>query len=364
MPPTDVNRQLAEKDFALVFGIANYPRFGEGATESNLGGPVHDAKEVTRWLAEDAGVPCQNIRCITSEGEGDCKVVDGAYQLLYDGSVRPEAADIARPFEHFLNTSSNIIGGPSALGRRLWIYMAGHGMSPAVSMSDVCIFPANANWRGLVSNFCATKWADGLSRCQPFDEIVLWMDCCQRTCYGLSPYAPDIVDVEYRPAPAKRFYLGAVSHGGIAFEAPDPPPDGPVRGLFTKTLLGALRGGVQLSPSGYVTSLALRDFFEGKTCVMRATVAGQDVTQRARVLAGASDNLDLVHVQTAVLPTVRVPTGLSPGTSVELLDHTRTRLGDFAVAADGAVLLTIPSGLYQLRGPDDFNMPFDSASLA
>jgi hypothetical protein len=366
MPATEVNREAAKHDFALVFGIAKYPTFGEEGTGSDLGGPVNDAMEVTRWLSEEVGVPCENIRCVTSSGEGDCKVLNGALEIPYNSNPpRPRVGDIASPFADLIARSANITGGPRNLGRRLWIYMAGHGMSPAASMEEVCIFPANANWRAVIENFSATQWADGVARCEPFDEIILWMDCCQRAGYSLKTYGPPIVDQQFRDTPAKRFYLGAVSHGGIAYEAPDPLPNGPVRGLFTKTLLSALRGGVQLSRTGYVTGKALRDFFEGSSGVMRATVNGQEVIQRACVLAGASDDLDLIHLDSAaIVPTVTIATGLPAGTSVELIDHTRTKLGDYIVGAYGEVSLTIPSGFYQLRGPQGFVKNFDSAGPA
>lgn len=366
MATTDVNRKAAKDDFALVFGIANYPKFGENGTATDLGGPVNDAMEVTRWLAEEAGVPCKNIRCITSEGEGDCKVMNGKFDTPYGSApARPKVGDIAGPFVDFIAQSANITGRPRRLGRRLWIYMAGHGMSPAASMGEVCIFPGNANWRGLIENFSATEWANGIARCEPFDEIVLWMDCCQRTGYSLTPYRPSIVDVEFRAAPAKRFYLGAVSHGGIAYEAPDPLAAGPVRGVFTRTLLSALRGGVRLSGAGHVTTRALREYFEGATGVMRVSVNGREVTQRASVLASASDDLDLIHLDIgAQVPTVTVATTLPAGTNVELVDHNRAKLSDHVVGANGEVSLTIPAGLYQLRGPGGFKLTFDSTSPA
>ena len=77
---------MAANDFALLIGIAHYPRI------SNLKGPLNDVAVISNWLADPAGgnVPTANIHTIVSA----------------PGAPGPDLAAIRTHWQNFMNTQA------------------------------------------------------------------------------------------------------------------------------------------------------------------------------------------------------------------------------------------------------------------
>ncbi len=100
-------------DFAVVIGLNYYPNLGD------LKGAEPDALAFAEWLRSEAEVPPCNIQLITSSMYGP---VSDALE------ARPNCVDVDRPFRRLLALGRAI--SPKRVGRRLYIFLAGHGFSP------------------------------------------------------------------------------------------------------------------------------------------------------------------------------------------------------------------------------------------
>jgi hypothetical protein len=352
VPATASNVAATKEDFALVVGINTYPTLGPNLSPRNLQGAVNDAKAVASWLVAEAGVPCENVWCLISEGEGKhCAVSNGAFESEFPPGVRPDFDDLARSFKTFVRQAIAITDRPQWIGRRFWVYMAGHGYTPQEESRDVCVFPANALNRGFIENLCATRWADFMARNRGFDEIVMMLDCCAEIYAGIAPGLPQPQSHQLRDGLAKRVIAVAASPTQAAYETAD--ENGVIGGQFTRQLLKALSGGVELSASGHVTTSALRQYFDNVS--LRSGVGGPK-SQTVRFLE--YDELDLVHVDSPTV-TFTTRTNFAPGTVVRVLSGLMKPLGSVTVKAGSTVDLQVPAGLYKLVAPDGTSQLID-----
>src|SRR5437764_8120203 len=115
---------MAWNDYAVVVGIARYPAWGD------LSGPENDAREFERWLtAADGGdVPARHVTTLLSS--------------KYPEGSRPMAVDIDDAFDKVI-ALGDAQGGQA--GRRLYAFMAGHGISPRLEYT--ALLAANASQR-------------------------------------------------------------------------------------------------------------------------------------------------------------------------------------------------------------------------
>ncbi|RWP51082.1 caspase family protein [Mesorhizobium sp.] len=336
MPPSAVNAAAAASDFAIVVGIGSYPKLGRNETSKDLKGPPGDALDVTRWLVSEVGVPCDNVVCLTSSGLGNCSVVDGAMTAWGQQTPHPNVSDICSLFEDFVEKSIiKLNSGDPRIGRRLWVYMAGHGFALKSATRDVCVLTADSLGHTLVKNVCATRWIDWIAQETPFDEVILFLDCCAEMATGLTPGVPFLQETANRQHPAKRLVIAAAPYGQQTFEA-SIDSNGTVRGIFTQKLLKALRGAAGSETDGSLASTHLRDYFEnGPTA------------DQVRVLE--CDPFTVVNLAgTAATPVYTIATGLPPGSVVVVTDGFNRQIGNLTVTADGTVSQSFAAGLYKL----------------
>src|SRR5581483_5256381 len=100
-------------DYAVVVGINDYspPPFGP------LNGPVNDAQDFIAWLKapEGAGLPASHV---------------DPYVELSDATVpRPTWSHVQQALNRVLNLAP-ADPAQSRIGRRIYIFLAGHGLSP------------------------------------------------------------------------------------------------------------------------------------------------------------------------------------------------------------------------------------------
>jgi Caspase domain len=245
---------MAAGDYAIVVGITKYPGLGLSPNETaDLKGAERDALEIASWLkAKDGGdLPDDrdhiNLIC-TSEFQDEPTATKG----------EPQQQRLRDAFEALVQAGKE---KPRAsrddpmLGRRLYIYMSGHGFSP--SRYRGALYVANATpdngWHSYASG-----WLEWFQDNFYFKEYVLWMDCCMDREFGIDP--------ENIMKKTARF--GRMGGTFIAFAAPrqfktvERPikaKDGEIHGVFTWALLEGLKG-CAVDSEGQITGRSLADY--------------------------------------------------------------------------------------------------------
>lgn len=255
---------MNDRDYAVVVGISRYPSFGPTPADANdLAGPDRDAQAIYGWLTDAGGgdVPADNIRCVRS----------GAYPNPFPlGGIAPRRADVVNRFRWLENIAerNDRNGNGLAVGRRLYLYVSGHGFGR--HRLDGAVYAANATLNR-PGHLEASLWAQWFQESSYFDEYVLWMDCCMMAESGSKL---DVVGFRtVSPTkPATVFQSFAARFQGLAVEAE--MEDGDVHGAFTWALLKGLRGANADPVTGAVTTSRLCNYL---TSAMRGFMTAEQL---------------------------------------------------------------------------------------
>jgi len=321
-------------DRAIVVGINWYPRFGDEGNSKNLEGPVYDATEMAKWLREAAGA---HVTLITSQGVVTSKG-DGEKRWTVQ-DLRPERGDVEPAFSELIVESLDLQDRnlPSRLGRRLYIYMAGHGFSPEAR--SLSLITAEAVRDIIVPNIEATAWVDWFANQLHFDEIVLWMDCCATRTFNYPSGKPLLKKTAAREDGRAKVFMGfASSPATETFEAKG--PDGQVRGLFTERLLRGLKGHAA-DEQNNVTTSSLIKYMQNSSAVVGTETASTGEKPLPQTKFYERDEM--------LLATVLVPsyTLLVPVAAGKKLRVKRDSKEIAAVEVkDGKVVLPLTPGLF------------------
>jgi hypothetical protein len=225
-----------DKDWAIIVGINQYPLLAGVAT---LEGAVRDAKQFHQWVLDPKGgnVPRKNVTRLISPA----KPVTGK-------APRPIFAQIHKYFSNALAASPQ-----GLVGRRLYIYLSGHGISPASqnSTTNAGLLMADARSPNWWHNFTGNIWADGMRGAATFREVVLIMDCCRDIKNNAPIYSHMFGDPTDDGKDCYLFEAYSTSWGSKSREIPLPPGN-QKRGVFTHSLLEVLK-------SGRMTGLVLKE---------------------------------------------------------------------------------------------------------
>jgi hypothetical protein len=308
MPPELAMAPPREHDFALVIGIEHYPMF------TSLRGAVGDAQAFHDWVCSPDGggiVLPARTRLILSTAEPIAPVQD----QIDDGLLA-------------LMRAADDVGG----GRRLYVYFSGHGATEETQPPDnVALLLAKwSEGRERVALGSAEYWGK-LAGEQLFEEITVFLDCCRSTAAGAVGLPPtmSLRNRKSVPCPTRTLIAFASEAARPAFEQ---PVAGVWQGVFTRCLLGVLRG--SLNGIGADT-LRKRLLFE-VSCVRP--------DQRAVVRSELDDTS--LFGQRGTLPELHVTFRHARGT-VKLLDGKFDEIASHAVTTEP---WTIPlaAGLYLL----------------
>lgn len=314
-------------DHAIVVGINTYPGL------SSLSGPCVDAQGFTDWLqASDGGaVPETNIHTVLTtqfHPPGPSDVND----------VHPVEADVNNLFKPLV--TQGMMQG--RVGRRLYIYLAGHGFSDPADMESAALYAADAEFT-FAPHVAGTAYANWFRRNGVFDEIVLIMDCC-RTTTPMQSIRPPPLQNTGNPSMAARvkiFYAYGTSWGAVARER---PLNGSVRGIFTTALLKAIEN-ARPNKKGKVTGQILKDHIHN---IFGELAAGMET---APPDIRVDSNRDIAFLERIDAPDLNVCVTLVPHTGDEELlvsDGVGAKVEQLA-CPHNPVSLGLETGLYKVQ---------------
>jgi hypothetical protein len=342
------------EDHAILVGIRRYPGLGiNDQGPLDLQGSETDALALCDWLVDPAkgGLPKGNIKCIlTADFEPFASIMNAgplknsvvaAFKSLYDLA------------EH--NRQTN---GSFRAGRRLYVYMSGHGFAPNVH--EVALLMANATIEN-PHHVYATAWSDWFFKAAIFDEFVLWMDCC---CQSFDTVLLELPTLEERLNPRKErkvFSAFAARFPKTAVETI--MSDGKVHGVFTYTLLQGLTGRAVDERSGQINTDSLRSYL---TRNMRLFMT--DSQRELPTVSKVPDfgDLDQIDFGAATIPKFDITVNLDPtyaGASYTLMDSSFQEVSASNISLP--LRLNLARGLYLLdiREPSILRKPFEVSGV-
>lgn len=319
---------MSADDHAVVVGIANYPLLDP------LNGPENDARDFAAWLQEPTGgaMPAENIDCILSSDP----IPPGAAAMPEPTTVKLDGA-----FERIIDRSKEH-GGRG--GRRLYVYLAGHGFAPTIH--DVVLLMANATKGRTGHHLAGRMYADWFRKAAYFDELVLFMDCC-REHYPRIPVRPPPWEELTSRQLSNYFYGYANQWSGPSREGAY-GPEGEVRGLFTLALLAGLRSANRDS-EGRLTGSTLQGFVFSYMQQLAPAVIGTNAQEPE---FDYPRNNEIVFATTGAPTTWTVHVELSPanrGKQVELIGGELQVIPPAATGPAGWEWKSLRDGLYRIH---------------
>lgn len=315
---------MAAQDHAVVVAITRYPDI------SDLRGPENDARGLERWLTDPAGgaVPAAQVQSVRTS----------LFPEPWRGAPQPSLGDINRAFDPLVRQAFR---DRRKLGRRLYIFLAGHGF--ASGASEAALFAADASQWTLGSYVQGRLYADWFRASGLFDEVVLLVDCCRNLYPNAPAQLPPWPPLTLGGNAARRVYGYASAYAQLARER---EVDGEFKGLFTRAVLECLTTAGPRDAQGRVTGETLRSYVHARM---------PELSREARL---REDQIPDFVVDDGVVfaepgaewgVLVRVEPGPSrAGHRLALLDGTKREVAA-RVAADGAAWeQRLGAGLYKL----------------
>lgn len=329
-------------DHAILIGINHYPELGENGTGADLQGPSNDVDAVKAWLLESTGggfASEDNIHVIKSQAPAN------------GSPAHPTADEIEIAFGRLnaLARENQSKRRGLRVGRRLYVFVSGHGFSPGRQRG--CLFAANASPMVGTFNVHATGWLNWLQDAGYFREYVLWMDCCMNRVSFLQPRDPALAPVNATDPPAASFVAFAAQRPLKAIEIAIPEDGNKIHGAFTWALLEGLRGAAS-DVNGRVTGRSLADWIRN---AMSARMTDQhrqdgDVAKEPEVVQEDSSLIFARGVKRPGYPVTLSLPAHAEGKQLRLWSGMPPRAQD--MTATSSLALTLPPGLYVAEVPD------------
>jgi uncharacterized caspase-like protein len=333
---------MSAEDHAILIGINNYPELGEGGQSADLQGPGNDVDAIKAWLLDPKGGAFPNasnihvIKSRTSTSATDAYPNADALEAVLSGLDA-------------IAQANKLAGRGQRVGRRLYLFMSGHGFSPAPRHG--CLFTANAKER-LTFNVHATGWLDWLQDSGYFREFVLWLDCCMNRMSFLQPRDPPLPLVKASEPPGATFVAFAAQRNRKAVEVPTTEDSGKTHGVFTWTLLEGLRGAAA-DANGRVTGRSLADWIRNAQAARMSPrdLEDVDVSKEPEVV---QEDAGLIFVRGVSKPSYAVlvsfPPNVTSGTA-RLWTGTPPRIDKEFPVTGTPVTLSLQPGLYLIDVP-------------
>lgn len=237
-------------DYAIVVGISSYPGLGKQGQTADLQAATTDAEDIAQWLVLPAGGGLTDdkvhVQLVTA------KTLPAPQ---FPGIAQPQAFAVRQAFRNLDDIAQENLRttGKTRIGRRLYIYMSGHGFSPQRRAG--ALYTGDASSRDpLHSN--ASGWLDWFQEMAYFDEYVLWMDCCMDRIFAVVLEAT-FTNKGAITAEAGPTFIGLAAHRSL--KTVERLIDGKMRGVFTWTLLQGLKGAAVDPATNEVNGRSLGD---------------------------------------------------------------------------------------------------------
>lgn len=231
---------MNDRDHAIVVGISRY-----GSLRPELEGPERDANAIANWLISPDGgaLPPGNVRTILSSKYA---AVNAALSDDHRYEYEPTLIRATSEFGRLMGLTVRNSGVAPRVGRRLYIYLSGHGLTPEIdpvtSTQQSALAMANCVEGEFYEYLPGLMYAEWFRASHSFDEILLFMDCCRddRPEVRMTMSINTKIVEGGRPNTVRTFYAWATQWDSRAFEMPLGDP-AETRGVFTFALLEALR---------------------------------------------------------------------------------------------------------------------------
>lgn len=241
---------------AIVVGIQGYPEL-----PPKLQGPKNDAEAFHAWVTSAGGVAPADATLILDQ-------VPPATSSL---TAAPTPQAVQSEFDRWEEVAR--ASGNGMAGDRLYIYLSGHGFG--ASLEDAALLMANATQFRTRHHIPGRLWANYFFAKGYFREVLLFIDCC-RERYSTAQLNGPGVEAPSPSDGARRFYGFAAKYGKLAVEK---PIGGQMHGVFTATLLDALRGGAS-DEDGRITGAGLKAYlYENMQSYLSAEDFADDVAR-------------------------------------------------------------------------------------
>jgi hypothetical protein len=287
---------MAADDYGVIVGIRDYPQL------LPLAGPVADACAFYEWLVSPEGgdVPPEHA----------CKVLSPPEPAPDPMRAPPMLGDVQVELDRLQQIGFEHDG---RAGRRLWLYLAGHGVAPTAG--DAALLMANAD-RNRLYHLPAAPYLNWFRTAAMFDEVVVIADCCREYVGGghLPPFYLPWSEMASPGADVHYFTAFATKWSRVAREKPV-DGNGEVRGLFTRALIEGLKHGrgtpkllesyvhqrlpelcdpneFQVPVFDYDIDLTLAATVAPKPCTLRIAFAADDPAVTVAVLDGKFAELE------------------------------------------------------------------------
>ena len=340
---------MNESDYAIVVGISRYPGLGmTPAGDGNLNAPVRDANDVYAWLTSPHGgaLPEQNVALICSD-EGAAAPSD-----VLDAA--PKLQEVQYAFQKLVLKAEESDAARQGFraGRRLYIYMSGHGFAPKPYES--CLFVANAT-RLTVPNVYASGWLQWFQDAACFDEFVLWMDCCMDRMVTVVPEAISLLPQSVpRPRPPTMIAFAATR----SLRALETSIDGTIHSVFTHTLLKGLNGAAMNAKTRRITGRSMGDYLFNamKDWIPAAEMNNPLIAKEPLIIANDEDLVFCEMPAEGFVPpsypiTLRFPATAAPPQA--RLWHGSPPLAEALAIENGVATIQGPRGLYVVDMPGE-----------
>ena len=225
------------RDRAVVVGIQGYPEL-----PPELQGPKNDAEKFFEWVTTNGGVDPNDAQLILDDPQPAKRALD----------ARPTPEMIKYEFDKLEEEANRSPDGRA--GDRLYLYLSGHGFGQ--DLNDAALLMANATQARTRHHIPGRQWADFFYSYGYFNEVLLFLDCCRERYSTATLNGPGSMFSGSPPVGARRFYGFAAKYGKLAVER---NIDGVTGGVFTATLLDALRGGAS-EEDGRITGASLKAY--------------------------------------------------------------------------------------------------------
>jgi hypothetical protein len=326
---------MNSEDYAIVVAISTYQVFDP------LSSPEIDAVKFREWLTSPQGgqLPPGNIAYISSS-------------QFHPPNSAPGSVDVAQPRLDDVDIAfkKHVVAANSTqrhrVGRRLYIFLSGHGITPGRSatpdLDDTALLMANADLVSLGFHIPGHPYAEWFRTAGAFDELVLFMDCCRDDAGTTAPRNCPFGELKGNRNKVKRFYASATQWGQAAWEDVLEPPSPQKRSFFSFAVLEALNNGI-CDELGRLTCNVLAGYVKQRVNEMRTN----GKPQKPQFLYDPQNDIVLIDRVTAASDNVLVTFGPGLLGAAQLIGPSLTVL-DTHPADSAPWSLALQPGFYKI----------------